>query len=134
MTGATGTVSLETTGPDGETISTGPISIAAFERAAQQAAGQRRIPMKHTAEDQAVRDQVGSNNGGEIRSFIERLESLAAEKADLTEAQKEVMAEAKGRGYDTKVLRKIIAIRKRDADEVAEEEAILDLYKSALGM
>jgi uncharacterized protein (UPF0335 family) len=47
---------------------------------------------------------------------------------------KEVMAEAKGRGYDTKVLRKIISIRKRDKDDLAEEEAILELYKQALGM
>jgi uncharacterized protein (UPF0335 family) len=47
---------------------------------------------------------------------------------------KEVMAEAKGRGYDTKALRKIIAMRKRDRDDLAEEEAMLDLYKSALGM
>ena len=44
------------------------------------------------------------------------------------------MAEAKGRGYDTKVLRKIVALRKRDKDDVAEEEAILEVYKSALGM
>lgn len=134
MTDTTGTVRFETTGPDGKTISTGPISIADFERAAQQVANNHRVPMKHTAEDQAVRDQVGSNNGAEIRAFIERFERLAAEKTDIADAQKEVMAEAKGRGYDTKVLRKIIAIRKRDADDVAEEEAILDLYKSALGM
>ena len=72
--------------------------------------------------------------GEEIRQFIERYESLEAQKKDLAEEMKEVMAEAKGRGYDTKVLRKIIAIRKRDKDDLAEEEAILDLYKQALGM
>ena len=70
----------------------------------------------------------------EIRSFIERYESFEAQKSDLMAEMKEVMAEAKGRGYDTKVLRKIIAIRKRDKDDLAEEEAILDLYKAALGM
>ncbi len=70
----------------------------------------------------------------EIRSFIERFEALEAQKADLANDMKEVMAEAKGRGYDTKVLRKIIAIRKRDKDDLAEEEAILELYKQALGM
>ncbi len=70
----------------------------------------------------------------ELRQFVERAERLEAEKRDITDQIKEVMAEAKGRGYDTKVLRKIIALRKRKLDEIAEEEAILDLYKSALGM
>ena len=73
-------------------------------------------------------------SAAELRSFIERFEHLDAEKKAIAEQQKEVMAEAKGRGYDTKVIRKIIALRKRDKDDVAEEEAILDLYKSALGM
>ena len=70
----------------------------------------------------------------ELRQFIERFEHLEAEKKDITDQQKEVMAEAKGRGYDTKVLRKIIALRKRSSDEIAEEEAVIDLYKTALGM
>lgn len=70
----------------------------------------------------------------ELRQFIERYEQLEAEKADITEQQKEPMAEAKGRGYDTAVMRKVIALRKRKPDEIAEEEAILDMYKSALGM
>lgn len=70
----------------------------------------------------------------ELRQFIERYEHLEAEKADITEQQKEVMAEAKGRGYDTKVMKKIISLRKRDKDDIAEEEAILEMYKAALGM
>ena len=70
----------------------------------------------------------------ELRQFIERYEHLEAEKKDITDQQKEVMAEAKGRGYDTKVLRKIIGLRKRKPDEIAEEEAVLELYKAALGM
>lgn len=70
----------------------------------------------------------------ELRQFIERIERLDAEKKDLAEQQKEVMSEAKGRGYDTKVLRKLIAIRKRDANDLAEEEAVMDMYKEALGM
>jgi uncharacterized protein (UPF0335 family) len=70
----------------------------------------------------------------ELRQFIERYEHLEAEKADIADQQKEVMAEAKGRGYDTKVLRKIIALRKRKPDEIAEEEAVLEVYKAALGM
>ena len=70
----------------------------------------------------------------ELRAFIERIEQLDAEKADLAEQAKEVMAEAKGRGYDTKVIRKVIALRKRKPDEIAEEEAIIEMYKAALGM
>jgi uncharacterized protein (UPF0335 family) len=70
----------------------------------------------------------------ELRSFIERFERLDAEKKDIADQQKEVMAEAKGRGYDTKVMRKVIALRKRDANDVAEEEAVLEMYKEALGM
>ena len=70
----------------------------------------------------------------ELRQFIERFEQLESEKKDVAEQQKELMAEAKGRGYDTKVMRKVIAMRKRKPDELAEEEAVLELYKSALGM
>ncbi len=70
----------------------------------------------------------------ELRQFIERFEQLDAEKKDVADQQKELMAEAKGRGYDTKVMRKVIAMRKRKPDELAEEEAVLELYKSALGM
>ena len=71
---------------------------------------------------------------GELRQFIERFERLDAEKKDISDQQKEVMAEAKARGYDTKVMRKIIALRKRDADDIAEEEAVLEMYKQAMGM
>ena len=56
------------------------------------------------------------------------------EKKVIADKQKEVMADAKGRGYDVKVLRKLVYIRRRDEGEVAEEEAILELYKEALGM
>lgn len=70
----------------------------------------------------------------ELRQFIERFERLDQEKRDIADQQKEVMAEAKARGYDTKVMRKVIALRKRDRDDIAEEEAILDMYKEALGM
>ena len=70
----------------------------------------------------------------ELRQFIERYEHLEAEKRDIADQQKEVMAEAKGRGYDTRVLRKVIALRKRDKDDIAEEEAVLEMYKAALGM
>lgn len=71
---------------------------------------------------------------GELRQFIERFETLDAEKKELADQQKEVMAEAKARGYDTAVMRKIIALRKRDKDDIAEEEAVLAMYLDALGM
>ena len=70
----------------------------------------------------------------ELKQFIERYERLEAEKTEIADQQKEVLAEAKGRGYDTKVMRKVIALRKRDKDDIAEEEAILEMYKAALGM
>ncbi len=70
----------------------------------------------------------------ELRQFVERWEHLEAEKQDIAAQQKEVMAEAKGRGYDTRVIRKVIALRKRDKNDLAEEEAILEMYKAALGM
>jgi uncharacterized protein (UPF0335 family) len=70
----------------------------------------------------------------ELRQFIERFERLDAEKKDLADQQKEVMGESKSRGYDTKVIRKVIALRKRDKDDIAEEEAVLEMYKEALGM
>ncbi len=70
----------------------------------------------------------------ELRQFVERIERLEQEKKDIMDHQKEVMAEAKGRGYDVKVLRKIIALRKRDENDIAEEEAVLEMYKEALGM
>ncbi|MDF2140089.1 DUF2312 domain-containing protein [Paenirhodobacter sp. CAU 1674] len=70
----------------------------------------------------------------ELRQFIEQFEHLEAEKKDIAEQQKDIMSEAKARGYDTKVLKKIVAMRKRDKNDLAEEEAILDIYKAALGM
>jgi uncharacterized protein (UPF0335 family) len=70
----------------------------------------------------------------ELRQFIERYEQLDIEKKDIAEQQKELMAEAKGRGYDTKVMRKIISLRKKSREARQEEEAILEMYKSVLGM
>lgn len=81
-----------------------------------------------------VTDTSSTVAGEELRQFVERWERLEAEKKDITDAQKEVMAEAKGRGYDTKVLRLVIAIRKRDANDLAEEESVLEMYKAAMGM
>ena len=70
----------------------------------------------------------------ELRQFIERFEQLESEKKDVAEQQKELMAEAKGRGYDTKILKQVVALRKRKPDDIAEDEAVLEMYKTALGM
>lgn len=81
-----------------------------------------------------VGDATYRVTANELRQFVERIERLDSEKKDLAEQQKEVMAEAKSRGYDTKVLRKVISLRKRDKDDIAEEEAVLEMYREALGM
>lgn len=70
----------------------------------------------------------------QLRSYIERVERLEEEKAAVATDIKEVYAEAKAFGFDSKIMRKIVARRKRDAAELAEEEAILDTYEHALGM
>lgn len=70
----------------------------------------------------------------ELTQFVERAERIGAEKKDLSDQEKELFAEAKGRGYDTKILRKLIALRARDPNDVAEEEAVLEMYKKALKM
>lgn len=71
---------------------------------------------------------------GQLRSFIERVERLEEEKATIADDIKEVFAEAKATGFDTKAIRKLIKLRKMDPAERQEAEAILDLYKHALGM
>jgi uncharacterized protein (UPF0335 family) len=77
---------------------------------------------------------VGGIAGERLRSFIERIERLEEEKRVLAEDIKEVYAEAKGTGFDTKIMRQIIRIRRMDKDDVDEQETLLDLYKRALGM
>ena len=70
----------------------------------------------------------------ELRQFIERYEQLEGEKKDITDAQKEVMSEAKGRGYDTKAMRKVIRLRKMKPDDRAEFDAVVDMYRKAAGI
>jgi len=81
-----------------------------------------------------MNDEAYSVTADELRQFIEQYESLEAEKKDVSDRQKDVMAESKGRGYDTKIMRKVIAMRKRNRDDIANEEAVLEMYMSALGM
>ncbi|MFV0385322.1 DUF2312 domain-containing protein [Paracoccus sp. (in: a-proteobacteria)] len=70
----------------------------------------------------------------ELRQFIERIERLEEEKKDIADQIKEVFAESKGRGFDAKAMRAILKIRKREPNDLAEEEAIVEMYKQALGM
>ena len=73
-------------------------------------------------------------DGGHLRAFVERIERLEEEKKALADDIKDVYAEAKGNGFDAKVIRKVVSIRKQDRDKLREEEEILDLYLAALGM
>jgi uncharacterized protein (UPF0335 family) len=90
--------------------------------------------MKEAAEGAVNLFQTESVAADQLRAFIERLERLEEEKAGISGDIKDVYSEAKGNGFDTKVMRKIIALRKRDYAERQEEDAILELYMRALGM
>jgi uncharacterized protein (UPF0335 family) len=77
---------------------------------------------------------IGDNARNQLRSLIERIERLEEEKKTIGDDIKDVYAEAKSHGYDTKVLRKVVSIRKQDQNDRLEQEAILDTYLAALGM
>ena len=83
-------------------------------------------PEMNTAESSDV-------DGGHLRAFIERIERLEEEKRTIADDIKEVYAEAKGNGFDAKIMRKIVSIRRMDREKRIEEETILDLYLQALG-
>lgn len=72
--------------------------------------------------------------GDQLRAFVERIERLEEEKKVISDDIKDVYAEAKGNGFDVKILRKVVSLRKKQPHEREEEEAVLDLYLSALGM
>ena len=85
------------------------------------------------ADDAAHADVLNQAAQTQLKSIIERIERLEQEKAEVAEQIKEVFAEAKGNGFDVKTLRKVVRIRKQDRAKRMEEEAILDLYLSAIG-
>lgn len=89
--------------------------------------------MADTTTFDASADVLTTTAQGRLRSIIERVERLEEDKQDVLTDIKEVFAEAKGEGYDVKVLRKVIALRKQDKAKRQEEDAIMDLYLSALG-
>jgi len=79
-------------------------------------------------------EKVGGNSAGNLKSFIDRIENLAEEKQAIADDIKEVFAEAKGTGFDPKIMRIIIRRRKMDAAEREEQDALVDTYSAALGM
>lgn len=78
-------------------------------------------------------DAIGAVARDQLKSIIARIERLEEEKKAIADDIKEVYAEAKANGYDTKVLRKVVSLRKQDRNERAEQEALLELYLGALG-
>ena len=85
------------------------------------------------AGDDAHSDVLNQDAQGRLRTIVERIERLEQEKSEVMEQIKEVFAEAKGSGFDVKILRKVVRLRKQDRAKRQEEEAILDLYLSAIG-
>ncbi|MBO6539691.1 MAG: DUF2312 domain-containing protein [Rhizobiaceae bacterium] len=86
------------------------------------------------AEDEITSETAQTVAAGQLRAFIERIERLEEDKQAIADDIKEVYAELKGNGYDTKAVRTLVRLRKKDQAERQEEEAMLDLYKAALGM
>ena len=85
-----------------------------------------------------LHDDTGSSGEtvarDQLRAFIERIERMEEEKAAIGKDIKEIYAEAKGTGFETKIMRRIVNIRKQDANERLQQDALLELYMSALGM
>jgi len=85
------------------------------------------------ADDSANLDVLNATAQGKLKSLVERIERLEEDKAAVANDLKEVFAEAKGEGFDTKILRKVIRLRKQDTAKRQEEEALVELYVSAIG-
>jgi uncharacterized protein (UPF0335 family) len=85
------------------------------------------------ADDQSTIDVLNATAQTQLRTIIERIERLEEDKAGVMADLKEVYAEAKGNGFDTKILRKVVRMRKQDKAKLSEEEALIDLYLSAIG-
>lgn len=116
-----------------------PILTDAARRLTAEAMGKAHKPRDPSQTEAFDRDETGETTvetvaAAELRSIIERIERLEEEKAAISADVKDVMGEAKGRGYDTKAIRTIIRLRKKDVNERIEEETILQTYMAALGM
>ena len=85
------------------------------------------------ADDASSIDTINTPAQGKLKSLIERIERLEEDKAAVANDLKEVYAEAKGEGFDVKIVRKVVRLRKQDTAKRQEEEALIDLYISAIG-
>ena len=85
------------------------------------------------ADDSSSIDTLGATAQGKLKSIVERIERLEEDKKAVANDLKEVYAEAKGEGFDTKILRKVVRLRAQDSAKRQEEEALIDLYVSAIG-
>src|SRR5262245_1150122 len=100
-------------------------------------ARRRKLPSNQLTSTSRIKPAMDTKTSfaqGQLKSLVERIERLEEEKKVIAGDIKEVYAEAKANGFDAKILRKVIAIRKKDRHEREEEEAMLDLYLNALGM
>lgn len=91
-------------------------------------------PINPSMENTSQSQDVGGVAGARLKSFVERIERLEEEKSAIADDIKDVYAEAKGTGFDTKTLRKIVSLRKLDVEKRREADELLELYKSAIGM
>lgn len=85
-------------------------------------------------EDTATVDVIGGNAASKLKSLLERIERLNEDKAAVAQDIKEVFAEAKGEGFDTKILRLVVRIRAQDKAKRQEEQALIDMYLTAIGL
>ncbi|HXQ13166.1 MAG TPA: DUF2312 domain-containing protein [Caulobacteraceae bacterium] len=85
------------------------------------------------ADDSPNIDTLGATAQGKLKSLVERIERLEEDRAAVASDLKEVYAEAKGEGFDTKIIRKVVRLRKADAAKRSEEEALIELYITAIG-
>ncbi len=113
-----------------------PYNVAAFpgERSKGARGPAKGRPGKALSPDAPEENPAQTVAANQLRAFVERVEAIEEDIGALQDDRKEIFAEAKATGFDTKALRAIIRLRKRDPNERAEEEAVLDLYKAALGM
>ncbi len=98
------------------------------------ATGQTKRRLKADPQFDAAADKAMTSTGRQLKAVIERIERLETEKKEVSDQIKEVYAEAKGGGFDAKTIRKIVSLRKKSVEEREEEQALLDLYLSSLGM
>jgi uncharacterized protein (UPF0335 family) len=81
-----------------------------------------------------MEENIGGISAGQLRSFIEKLENLEQDKAEISETIRDVYAEAKSEGFDVKVMRQLLKLRRMKKEELAEQEELLDLYRQAVGV